>query len=63
MAKTQSKCAHLPYVCVGEKYCTQFCKVAESEETEIASIAITPPAQNKELRGLDPELGDITWSR
>jgi hypothetical protein len=33
------KCAHLPCVCVpanGEKYCSQFCKDAGSEETEIA---------------------------
>jgi len=39
MAKDQSKCAHLPCVCVppaGKKYCTQFCKDAGSKETEIA---------------------------
>jgi len=39
MAKTQSKCAHLPCICVppeDEKCCTQFCKDAGSEETEIA---------------------------
>jgi hypothetical protein len=38
MAKDQSKCAHLPYVCVptkDEKFCTQFCKDAGAEETEI----------------------------
>ena len=42
MPKTQSKCAHLPCICVppdGEKYCTQFCKDAGSEETEIASAS------------------------
>ena len=39
MGKTQSKCTHLPCVCVlsaGEEYCTQFCKDAGSKETEIA---------------------------
>jgi hypothetical protein len=39
MIKKETKCAHLPCICVppeGEKYCTQFCKDAGSEETEIA---------------------------
>ena len=40
MAKDQTKkCAHLPCVCVpanDEKYCSQHCKDAGSEEAEIA---------------------------
>jgi len=34
----QKKCAHLPCLCIpssGEKYCSQFCREAGSEETEI----------------------------
>jgi hypothetical protein len=47
MAKDQStKCAHLPCVCVppaGEKYCSQLCKEAGSEEAEIACDCGHPP--------------------
>jgi len=52
MAKTQSKCAHLPCICVppeDEKCCTQFCKDAGSEETKSRAIAPTQPAQNEVL--------------
>ncbi len=34
-----NKCAHLSCVCIapeGEKYCSQFCKDAGSDEVEIA---------------------------
>ena len=40
MANEKSeKCAHVPCVCIppkGEKYCSQACKEAGAEETEIA---------------------------
>ncbi len=52
MAKTQSKCAHLPCVCVplaGEKYCTQFCKDAGQRRAQSHAIAHTQPAQNTRL--------------
>jgi hypothetical protein len=38
-AERSEKCAHVPCLCVppkGEKYCSEPCKEAGSEETEIA---------------------------
>ncbi len=38
-ASKTKKCAHLPCVCVppaGEKYCSQLCQDAGSEEAEIS---------------------------
>jgi len=39
MEEKSRQCAHEPCVCVvpdGEKYCSDFCKTAGSEEVEIA---------------------------
>jgi hypothetical protein len=59
MAQNQSKCAHVPCVCVppaGEEYCNQFSKDAGSKETEIACDCRRPtPAGMGKLANQSPE--------